>query len=783
MRERKCFVFKFADVEVREREFLLIKGGERLSVEPKAFRVLLFLLRNPGRLINKDEIVASVWSDSAVSDNSLTRSIAQLRRVLDDDSREPQYILTVPTLGYRFLCEVAVREDGFGVGHGTGATPPNGEHPSDLIGETVDAGDSQNQRHATGKEANSAGTEDERRETNAANKWWNRKRIYAAFAIALLIFPAGFILRSFFGSKFGPAHTAPHMATEQRLTANPFEVPISNAVVSPDGKYVAYADPTGLYLRQISSGETRPLSLPKGFVAWPESWFPDGTHLLVRRIAAEPKDLSLGLWQSSLYELSILGGEPQEIVNDAAAGYVSPDGSRIAYLPMPNVSEVWAPNANEMWMIDSDGTNPRRVVSVGEKKYGIHPNWIDPAAWSPTGQHLAYIENHFVAAAHPVEPTRSLRIIGSNGEGARLVLDDPRIGQALWWAPDGRIFFSYREDPASRLENYGVYSIRVDERTGMAAGLPQPVTQAEGSIGSMSGTADGKRLVVWRRSHGPQVFIASFDAASRRWNEPRRLTLDANMNFGTAWTADSKAVLFISNRNGTWKLFKQGIDETTPEVLAEAQGIAPPRLSADGSQVLYMSSSNPKDVSVPSSIMSKSLSGGTPRVVIPRVGIANYQCAMSPSTLCIFSQLDGHDLIFRSFDLEHGAGRELLRIPDGSPDWSLSSDGSKLAVILDRHRIRVVHFGTGASYEVTVKDWPLARGDWAANSQTLFMPSYAPNGLPVILEVDQTGKAKVVLRGNANIDFGFVIQSPDGRNGLVCESVPSDSNAWMVDDF
>jgi len=54
--ERKCFVFNFADVEVREREFLLIKGGERISVEPKAFRVLIFLLRNPGRLVGKDEV-------------------------------------------------------------------------------------------------------------------------------------------------------------------------------------------------------------------------------------------------------------------------------------------------------------------------------------------------------------------------------------------------------------------------------------------------------------------------------------------------------------------------------------------------------------------------------------------------------------------------------------------------------------------------------------------------------------------------------------------------------
>ena len=41
MTERKCFVFRFADVEVKEREFLLIKAGERIAVEPKAFRVLL----------------------------------------------------------------------------------------------------------------------------------------------------------------------------------------------------------------------------------------------------------------------------------------------------------------------------------------------------------------------------------------------------------------------------------------------------------------------------------------------------------------------------------------------------------------------------------------------------------------------------------------------------------------------------------------------------------------------------------------------------------------------
>ena len=107
----KSFVFRFADVEVREREFSLIKAGEVLPVEPKAFRVLLILLRNPQKLITKEELLNAVWGDAAVTDNSLARSIALLRRLLGDDTRNPRYIETVATVGYRFVCKVEVSED------------------------------------------------------------------------------------------------------------------------------------------------------------------------------------------------------------------------------------------------------------------------------------------------------------------------------------------------------------------------------------------------------------------------------------------------------------------------------------------------------------------------------------------------------------------------------------------------------------------------------------------------------------------------------------------------
>ena len=93
----KSFVFRFDDVEVREREFSLTKAGEVLPVEPKAFRVLLALLRNPGKLIGKEELLNAVWGDAAVTDNSLARSVALLRRLLGDETRNPRYIETVAT--------------------------------------------------------------------------------------------------------------------------------------------------------------------------------------------------------------------------------------------------------------------------------------------------------------------------------------------------------------------------------------------------------------------------------------------------------------------------------------------------------------------------------------------------------------------------------------------------------------------------------------------------------------------------------------------------------------
>jgi TolB-like protein/DNA-binding winged helix-turn-helix (wHTH) protein len=104
-------IFEFDRFRVDDVDFRFSAGGVRIALEPKAFRLLLYLLQNPNRLVRKQELLDQIWSETNVTDSVLTRSIGILRRALDDDSREPRFIQTVPTAGYRFIADVCTREE------------------------------------------------------------------------------------------------------------------------------------------------------------------------------------------------------------------------------------------------------------------------------------------------------------------------------------------------------------------------------------------------------------------------------------------------------------------------------------------------------------------------------------------------------------------------------------------------------------------------------------------------------------------------------------------------
>lgn len=98
--------YRFGDVLIDQQSFRLLQAGKPLAIEPKALNVLIFLVQHEGRLVERRELLSAVWGDTFVTDHVLSRSIGQIRKVLGDDSREPRFIETVPTLGYRFIAAV-----------------------------------------------------------------------------------------------------------------------------------------------------------------------------------------------------------------------------------------------------------------------------------------------------------------------------------------------------------------------------------------------------------------------------------------------------------------------------------------------------------------------------------------------------------------------------------------------------------------------------------------------------------------------------------------------------
>ena len=101
--------FRFDDVTVDCKDFRVLKGVQKIDLTPRAFDVLHFLLRNCGRVVEKQEIFDQVWKRTFVGDNALTKIIKEIRGALDDDANNPRYIETVPKRGYRFIADLSER--------------------------------------------------------------------------------------------------------------------------------------------------------------------------------------------------------------------------------------------------------------------------------------------------------------------------------------------------------------------------------------------------------------------------------------------------------------------------------------------------------------------------------------------------------------------------------------------------------------------------------------------------------------------------------------------------
>jgi DNA-binding winged helix-turn-helix (wHTH) protein len=86
------------------------RGDEAVQPRAKTFELLVYLVEHRDRVVSKDELREALWPQVAVTENSVMQCVAEARRVLGDDSREPRFIRTVSKSGYQFIAAVTVDE-------------------------------------------------------------------------------------------------------------------------------------------------------------------------------------------------------------------------------------------------------------------------------------------------------------------------------------------------------------------------------------------------------------------------------------------------------------------------------------------------------------------------------------------------------------------------------------------------------------------------------------------------------------------------------------------------
>jgi serine/threonine protein kinase len=154
---------------------------------------------------------------------------------------------------------------------------------------------------------------------------------------------------------------------QRQLTANSSENAVSSGAISPDGKYLAYADLKGIHLKLLETGETQIVPQPEALrgvrVDWAfGSWFPDGTKYIANaNVPGQP----LSAWT-----VSLMGAAPRKMRDDARAWSVSPDGSLIAFTANPgnlashySTSWYYGFGHREIWLMGRNGEQARKVCA------------------------------------------------------------------------------------------------------------------------------------------------------------------------------------------------------------------------------------------------------------------------------------------------------------------------------------------------------------------------------------------------------------------------------------
>lgn len=648
---------------------MLLRDGQPVALTGKVFDVLLVFAENPGRLLEKEELLEKVWHSDFVEEGNLARNISTLRKALGDTGREHKYIATVQGRGYRFLAEPA----------------------------TVSAKET--------RLTDVAGAE-----TAGFRRW--------ILLAATLVF-AAFVVLSFAFLNSSDRRTKDLFAqplTFRRLTSSGT---VTKLALSLDGNLIAFAsgdnNGTKLVVRQTGVSNEITLTTVKGLIS-SISFSPDSKLIYYSVFRGDASE-------GELYSIPILGGVSRSYLGLGVTDFAfAPDGFHFAGV---NTSR----DRGESVLVINDlaNTNERELI---RRKLPTDFNAEDhKVAWAPNGHSIIVVVNEKAESAHfasliTVDPE-------SGAENPLTTFHWAYIDSVQWRSDSQSVIVAGSEGKAEPVQlfnvaldgtvrkltndanNYSLAAANANDRTivalqatrssGIWNGLPERGFAASDEMTSGSGTiaplAFSGNDVVFRANDigGPELWIVPI-----RGGEKHPITQDAKVDFRGICAMPDGTVVYSSDKSGTNNIWRRDTGTGTLSQITFGDSEIYPACTPDGRSIIFqrMASANQK-----TALWKVGINGGEPERLTDFLAV---RPAVSPDGrwISVFYMDDpvwklglisiGGGKIEKSFDLPAGMTDRIARwSPDGQSlllvgntgeignVWRLPLDGTPASRITD----------------------------------------------------------------------------------------------------
>jgi len=579
--------FEFDNFLLDAQQRLLFRDGQPLELTPKVFDVLLELVESGGRVVEKKELMESVWPDSFVEESNLTQHISTLRKRLGQDASQQRYILTVPGRGYRFVVPVKSWDDD--------AVVTVHERVTSRIsvadpGQSIERDEIIPPTHRVLPAAP---------EQNRSSIKWTIIVGAGVIAVGVLSF---FLIKTF---------RRPPVVSFRNIRLSRFTTDgkVACAAISPNGKQVAYAETEGgqqsLWIRQVATSNTGVVVVgPSNLRYLGLTFSPDNDYIYY--IAAPLNSPSI------LYRVPALGGKPNALAEDVdSPPTFSPNGTQMAYVRgYPDAQE------SVMLIAAADGSGEKRLATMKAPHYNFT---LGPAStWSPDGKRIAC----------------SVSIVDDEGQYQEIYQVDASSGEAkpftnrkwrrvfrMAWVSDGSALvmsaadsdntllqvweIAYPSGEPRRITNdlndYVGLTLTADSQTAAVVQTDQqanvyvsPTIDGRNAVQITSNNYDGLDGLAWTPD-GRLLYTSARNAANDVWivdaEGKQRIPLTENTgdNTSPAMSPDGHTIVFVSSRDGRRHLWRMGADGSHAQRATEGKADLSPVFSPDGQSIIYRS--------------------------------------------------------------------------------------------------------------------------------------------------------------------------------------------------